>query len=165
MHARHGDVGWFLALVKLQDAAVGQAQGVLQVGRGVGPGGLQFAGRDAQRIGPYAIEAFAQLQQGGITTGAHLLEDHLHPLGRLLALAAAGALSDRLQPLAGRLRIAQHRDLHRLVRRELIGGAPGLVGAGQRAAGGHGHGSQGRGFKLDGRRPATLRRGGVRCRG
>ena len=143
MHARHGDVRRFLALVEFEDAAVGQAQGVLQVGWGVGPGGLELVGGDAQRIGPYAIEAFTQLQQGGITTGAHLLEDRLHPLGHLLALAAAGALGDRLQPLARRLRIAQHGDLHRLMRRERVGGAPGLVGAGQRAAGGHGHGSQG----------------------
>ena len=127
MLTRDGQVVGELTLVEVQDPAVGQGQGFLQVwGRG-SPSRLDLLLRDAKGIGAHPVKPLGQFKERGIALRLHLLQDRLNPLGDLAALAASGALGDGLQPLPGLMGIPQQLNL------QLRDG----LGTAWRGAGGH----------------------------
>ena len=108
--AGDGQVGRALTLMEGQDPRVGQLQGLAQVRRTALPGLLQPFLRNPQRIGPHPVEAFGELQQGGIALALHLLKNCVHPGGCFAHAAATGAARDGLQSFSSGADIAQAGD-------------------------------------------------------
>jgi hypothetical protein len=105
MGTDHGQVRRQLAAMKIEDAAMGQLQGLAQFdGRGF-PGGLQLAAVKTEGLGSDAVETFTEVQQGGVTPEAHLLQDGGHRFLFLAPVTIAGAGGNGLQPGAGSLTI------------------------------------------------------------
>ena len=91
MGARHRQIGGTLALVEVRDAAVGQLQGIPQVGRQRRPGLFEGLGGHRHGFGPEAIEPFGEVGNGGIAAVAHRRKNGLNPLAGFTLLGLCGA--------------------------------------------------------------------------
>ena len=107
MGTDHGQVSRQLAAMKIENAAMGQFQGLAQLDGCGFPGGLQLAAVKPKGLGPHAVETFTEVEQGGITLEAHLFQDGVHCFFFLAPSATASAVGNRLQSGAGGLTIRE----------------------------------------------------------
>ena len=110
MGAGDRQVGRQLALMEVEDAGMGQLQGLPQRGGGALPGLPQAFRRNQQRVGTHPIEALRELDQGLVALASHLIQDGDHPLFLFTHLAITGTGGDRFQAIARQAWIAQTRD-------------------------------------------------------
>ena len=103
--ARHRQIAGTLALVEVGDAAMGQLQGIPQVGRQRRPGLFEGLGGHRHRFGPEAIEPFGEVGNGGITAVAHRCENGFNPLTGFTLLGLCGAARQPFQLRLGPVQI------------------------------------------------------------
>jgi hypothetical protein len=105
MGTDHGQVRRQLAAVKIENAAMGQLQSLAQLNVCGFPGGLELAAVKTKGLGPHAVETFTEVEQGGVTPLAHLLQNGGHSFLFLAPATIAGAGGNGLQSGAGSLTI------------------------------------------------------------
>jgi hypothetical protein len=91
--------------MKIENAAMGQFQGLAQFDGCGFPGGLQLAAVEPKGLGPHTVETFTEVEQGGVTLEAHLFQDGCNCFFFLAPSATASSVGNRLQSGAGGLTI------------------------------------------------------------